>query len=298
MRYMLQQFSQLIYLSAFIILMINQIPELRTIIGVRRSGTTALVMALSEHPDIGTIAQPVLSGYRYGDQKKPDYSVYERNPDNIHPKMKQNPKPFYVTKETIGAAKVKEGPGQINLKFFPNDAAIKRTKPLFIVRDPFQGWASWKKLKWANLKVFLDSYKKVFELFKDAKRVTPDTTAVTYEHLMTHPKEVLKKICSHWGLPYSDAMVDWKKGYNSQRIGTAKGTAKILKNSGSRDRLKISKKFGGINLYDLSSLSPEEKSIIEKQLMPIYKKFKSMAKTYFPIVKEATAKAAKKAISV
>lgn len=171
--------------------------ERRIIVGPCRSGTTALLHAFSQHPEVKAVYQPVKSALRT--TGLPNYDFFEAE--------EADPSLFSVAKETIGH-KTRE---ECTLAVFPNDEAIRATRPCFIVREPVATYASWLKLGWGNETLFADSYEHTAALFEKASSVSDQTCLLIQEELAANPEILMKTLCLQWGIPFRPELVNWPK---------------------------------------------------------------------------------------
>ena len=113
----------------------------RLLITPVRGGSGAFLRTFENHRNVHAVHQPIKSGLR--EKGIPDYSIYQPE----HPIYHQYPEKFIVAKETIGPIKQ-----QCTFNPFPDERAIQESKTLFMFRDPFQTWNSWKKWSRNNYK--------------------------------------------------------------------------------------------------------------------------------------------------
>ncbi len=166
-------------------------------IGTCRSGSTALLHALSQHPDVECVYQPIKSGLRMSGQ--PNYAFFEQESEGDHR--------FLAAKETIGHKDTTE----CTLQVFPNKETYKITRPCFIFRDPVSTYGSWRILGWGNMELFEISYWHTFNLFVDANQASGYASAIIYEDLIADPETIMRQLCEKWELPYNDLLVNWER---------------------------------------------------------------------------------------
>ncbi|XP_071803213.1 uncharacterized protein [Asterias amurensis] len=112
------------------------------------------------------------------------------------------------------------------------DAIPKGYRHVFLIRNPYKVFPSWKKM---SLEFFgrkltpedpvfdllpkelshpEDAYKEVTELLQHIKESNLDTDPIIIDSddLLQNPKEILSAVCSRVGIPYSDSLLSWEAG--------------------------------------------------------------------------------------
>lgn len=196
------------------------LPTIRLFVSPCRSGSTAFMQSLNQSDDIHCFYQPMKEGIREGTQ--PDYSFF----DGSHPAFTKYAGKIFFAKEVLGHTR----PEECNFELFPDDEAIARSRPLFLLRDPVGTWSSWKKCKAAgkegwegvcDLEMFKLAYAHTYNTFVSVRSVSEGATCLTREHLLKDPRRIFQLICEHWGIPFTDEMIQWKKSFdvNSFTVG-------------------------------------------------------------------------------
>lgn len=180
------------------------LPVLRMIVSPSRTGSTPLLRAFANHPDVFTLYQPIKSGQRATGVE--DHRIYGH-----HPVFDEHPDKAFVVKE-VTAYVLRGRP----LIVFPGDAEMRRVRPVFLVRDPVRTWRSWKKLMFDVVPNLLDRFVEAFllvhELDLRCRSLDPSAPlALTLERLIEQPEPVLRRICRHWGLRYAPTMLHWSR---------------------------------------------------------------------------------------
>lgn len=270
---------------------------LRIVISATRSGSTALLHCFANNPHVDLAwHQPIKSGYR--ENGTFSYEVFKGEGT-----VPAGEKRVWVAKETIGgffraeasfspfpSSEVRDDSLMVG-RWVVSRKSIQRLKPLVLIRDPLQVWNSIKKLNKMSAGVskyhshfdyFVDSYSAVAEFLFAAKEIGLPVFAVTQEMLGAAPQKVLPRICDKFGIPYSDAMVQWTEQYGSKTWFSEEALERfrsdprfqhsklVLKNSTHYD-YRPSK----VNILD------EDKAVIEKQLLPLYAKAAAFAEADF-----------------
>lgn len=177
------------------------------IVGVGRGGSTALLRAFASNSQVAAVYQPIKAGQRV--LGRPDYRIYAR-----HPVFDVHPGKAFVAKEVTSS--VLHG---TPVDVFPDDAAIRRVRPVFLFRDPFASWSSLRRLMPGSLDHFVAAYRHAITLYEQACATTDSgASCLTLEHLCDHPEAVLRTICRRWGLSYEPAMLEWTRPLEHQMI--------------------------------------------------------------------------------
>jgi hypothetical protein len=177
-------------------------PERRIIIGPCRSGTTMLLRSFRNHPAALTEFQTIKKGQRQ--DGAPDHRFFSR------------PVPadkFLIDKETIGYGTDED----CTLSVFPDDDAIRATRPLFIFREPRSTFESWLKNNLVHpgedIRHFLQAFRHTYALLLHAIDVSGDVSVVTYEQLCRESRRHLEHICRKWDMPFHPGMLVWNDDF-------------------------------------------------------------------------------------
>jgi hypothetical protein len=175
---------------------VNNSPKLRMLISPVRSGSTAFLHTISQHPETETATFLMKNDFFYqNESRKTDYSIY------TVPSQKK----FIIYKATIGFKSHTE----CTYTPFRSTNDILQTRPLFMFRDPTQTFNSWKKMKWGNLDLFITAYQHVYKMYRHSVDQYPQTRSITYEHLSNNP-ECFDIIANYWGLSPQQDIYKWK----------------------------------------------------------------------------------------
>ena len=178
------------------------------------------------------------------------------------------------------------------------DLLPKGYRHMFLIRNPYKMFPSWKKLNKEILEVFhnvnvsledliLDelppamvppglTYKESNDLWQHIKdnNLDPDPIIIDSDELLRKPKEALSAVCAKLGIPYSDSMLSWEPGLKVVDNWVACSETKyMMKNSGFFDNFRSSKCFRkpkDTKIPDLDTFSPDLQRCIEYS-MPYYK---------------------------
>ncbi|MBU0578270.1 hypothetical protein KJ742_01425 [Patescibacteria group bacterium] len=162
---------------------------------LQRSGTTAFLTALNQHPDVETIGGVIKRPLKNGGAK-PDYSVYDAEFDS----------PYTVVRSNFGRETVQ----QCTFSPFRDDDDIHRTRPLFLIKDPVQVWNSWARQGWNQFEHFKIAYQHLLDLYAQVREVSDRVRCVAQEFLGTVPQIIFPQILENWGIPYDSRVVYWE----------------------------------------------------------------------------------------
>jgi hypothetical protein len=242
------------------------------VVGPCRSGTTLFLNMLcqpaadAERAEVYGLFQPVKAGFRY--EGGLDYRVYEGEPGRQHPAVRNHPgRALYLLKEAVGHSTAEE----CRLQVFPNDEAIRNTRPVFIFRDPESTWNSWKVARWGDGPLFAMAYRHAYDLYRHARAVSAGTSALTYEHLLANKEPVVRALCRRLGITFHGTMLAFRCHFlDNPNVWLHRGT--VRDNEAADHHHNIANSAGvGMNLAARESLvTPEERAAIRRTLRPLY----------------------------
>lgn len=190
--------------------------KLKIMISPCRSGSSALLHALSQSSELECVYQHIKMGIR--EHGIPDYSIYSKVSTDGR---------IIINKEAIGHSTVQE----CSFNIFPNDEIVLATEPIFLFREPVATWNSWKIAQWGNIDLFCMAFRHVVDTFFHAMEVGAKVGVVFYDEFAESSKEyMLRRICGHWECQYLDAMLHWdtKFGKDSS-VKYGRHTAEYIK---------------------------------------------------------------------
>jgi len=161
-----------------------------------------LYRSFGNSPDTEMEFQTIKEGQRK--TGTPDYSFFSKEV----PEGK-----FLIGKETIGHSTMKD----CTLEVFPDDEAIRATRPLFIFRDPRETLTSWLKNNLipieAGPEFFIQAYRHTYKLLLHSLDVCEYTSVITYDALCADPERHVREICRRWDLSFHSDMLAWKDDF-------------------------------------------------------------------------------------
>lgn len=238
----------------------------RLLIAPARSGTNATSNALAQN-DAHEVRVHGIKNY-YG--IRPKYNFYTDEP--------LDGKTARISVESIGPL----GPA-VSYRIFRTPQDILDTKPVFMLRDPFETWKSQKTNKGMKpflVGQFLKGYQRVHRMACDALNLeNADAACITSEELRDPIRnaDVLKQLCKRWGIDYSPEMIDWRYTYDGNPNLSGKLKGKYNSNARRTKKLgdKYTSKGSGVNL----TVSEGKKL---ETLMPLYIEFRDLSQNIFP----------------
>lgn len=272
------------------------LPTIRLFISPCRSGSTAFMQSMNQSSDVHCIYQPMKEGIREGG--KPDYSIF----DGSHVAFEKHPGQIFFIKEVLGHAYLEE----CRFELFPDQDAIERSKPLFLLRDPVGTWSSWKKCKAAgkegwegicDLNLFKIAYQHTYDTFVQTRSISDQVSCLTREYLLKNPQRVFQFICQRWDIPFTEAMIHWRKPFDVNSFSCGENRRDIPNkvdydhratfNRIQHKDVRESTSFYAVenkqDRYQESLVTPEEREEIEATLRPLHEKFAVWCEEYYPL---------------
>ncbi|MEJ8568570.1 hypothetical protein [Elongatibacter sediminis] len=166
--------------------------ELRVIVSLCKSGSTALIHSLAHADGVSCYMQTVKSGQRT--HGTPDYGIYRQHHEGTA-----------LGKETIGPRTLAD----CTLAVFPDDAAIRATRPVFLLRDPRDTWATWSRAGWGSLERFLTAYEHLLNLYDRAQALGVGTV-FRYEAFGEDVERAFRELSAALGIGFTPDMIDWR----------------------------------------------------------------------------------------
>lgn len=246
----------------------HTLPKIRFIVACPRSGSTLLMRIFAEAPTCAVTSRLVLMG-KHDTSKtfEPDYTIMD-NPweHGIVQATLASGKSFLINKEELGNDTRK---GECDYNIFPNSSTYDLVKPVFLIRDPIRTFDSWKHVGWQDIKSLIDCYSNLFRMLSISN--PSQACCLLYERLVNSPYTEIERICSWWGVPYSDEMLHFKQQFGS-----------FLFNSEHERKIYCEEKplglFATVGAYSTvvpnvpyhNLLSNDEKDYIERKLGRMY----------------------------
>jgi len=146
--------------------------KLRMLIAPSRSGSSALINALSQSDEVfRCFFQTIKAGIRAED--KPDYGVFSSASEEG----------VVIAKETFGFDREIE----CDFDLFPSREDMINTVPSFLFREPLETYASWKRLGGDDLDLFILSYQSAFKTYQQAREICDQVGVVLYKDFKDSP---------------------------------------------------------------------------------------------------------------
>lgn len=200
------------------------------IVGVNRSGTTALAHSLLNHPQVELFKDP--GKYTFESTGVADFSHFHQAPLSTTTKVR-------VIKQSIG----QYTPELCTIPVYPVGAErprfIRRLHHLFLVREPRDIWSSWQAMTtwlqttgdpevrsawagitrdhgipvgWGSPGLLHLAFSYFRQLFEYVSSISPATTCLaTYDDLQDPERaaKLLRALCERLGLDFRPEMINW-----------------------------------------------------------------------------------------
>lgn len=166
----------------------------------------------AESPVCAVTSRLILMGKKgEGNGFNPDYSILEK-PSNhsVYINATKSGKRFLINKEELGNDSKK---GECLYDICPTPSTYTRVRPVFLIRDPIRVFDSWKNVGWNREQSLVHCYTNLFRMLDQAP--AHDISCLLYENLIQDPQREIRRICARWGVPFSEAMLDFKKPFGS-----------------------------------------------------------------------------------
>lgn len=271
-------------------------PVVRLFVSPCRSGSTAFMQSLNQSPEVHCFYQPIKEGIREG--TGPDYSFF----DGTHPSFSKYSGKIFFAKEVLGHTRSDECCFQI----FPDDEAVRYSRPLFLLRDPIATWSSWKKCKAAgkqgwegvcDIEMFKLAYEHTFKTFVSTRNISNYVTCLTREHLLRDPSRVFQLVCNRWEISFTDEMIHWKKAFdvNSFTCGEKKHrsigeveydhaeTFNRIQHKDVREAKAFYRVEDNEGRTQEKLVTLAERQDIEATLRPLHDSFSEWSEEYYPL---------------
>ncbi|KAI9152218.1 hypothetical protein HJFPF1_09445 [Paramyrothecium foliicola] len=190
----------------------HQQPNVRFFVACPRSGSSLLMRILAESPACAITSRFIVQD-RAKDREKidPDYSVIKGSP---HPQVfidaANRGKTFLVCKEDLGTGSRE---GEYLHTLFLKAAAYSTVRPIFLVRDPVRVFDSWKNVGCVDIDDMIVSY---LNMFRTMNAVPSQAiSCLLYEKLVNDPRNEIQRICSQWGIPFAESMLNFQQPFGT-----------------------------------------------------------------------------------
>ncbi|KFA52228.1 hypothetical protein S40293_00526 [Stachybotrys chartarum IBT 40293] len=183
-------------------------PQLRFLAACPRSGSTLLTEYFDMSPICETATRlPLVNMLTLKETFDPEESIL-RNPmrHDMNMDAASAGMEFFICNEKTGSDDCK---GESLHEHFKDPAFNKIIRLLFLIRDPIRVFDSWKDSKsgsWCDIKHFISCYNNLLRSMNQA--LSLPTLCTVYEQVVHDPRTQVNRICSHWGVPFLDPMIE------------------------------------------------------------------------------------------
>ncbi|OBR03011.1 Had-superfamily subfamily variant 1 [Colletotrichum higginsianum IMI 349063] len=202
---------------------IEKPPDLsvRLFVACPRSGSALLMRIFAENPECGVTSRLMLMDHASLEgQDTPNRAIFQTPAQHDVYQLALNAgKRFLISREELGHDIRK---GECSYDLLPSATAFDLARPVFLIRDPMRVFDSWKKIGWKDVQSFIDCYVNVFSMID--RSASRNISCLLYEQLVYDPREELQRVCSRWGIPFSDASLQFTKPFGSSFLMSEKET--------------------------------------------------------------------------
>ena len=144
----------------------------------------------------------------------PNYSILE-NPSHhsVFISAMSLGKRFLICKEELGNDSEN---GECLYNVCPYPSTYANVRPSFLIRDPIQVFDSWKNVGWTDAQSLINCYTNNFGMLHRA--TSHAVSYLVYERLIQKSQTEVDRICTRWGVPFSDTMLNFKHLFGSSFI--------------------------------------------------------------------------------
>lgn len=150
--------------------------------------------------------QRVRSAY---DTFNPDYTIFKsQGKKESHPIWAQAMKSgcsVLVSKEEYGNDRFNGNSkcNECNYKMFPDQSLIRKIRPAFLFRHPFDVFDSWLARGWQDVKSFILCFNTLYNQFNETKIIIPETLFYIHDRMISSNESqvsTFNAVCSYWNL--------------------------------------------------------------------------------------------------
>jgi len=204
------------------------------IVGLNRSGTTALSHSFANHPAVEVFKDP--GKHIFEATGVADFSHF------FAPRLRENSK-LRVIKQSIGQYTTELCTIPIYPMMERRPDFIRRVHHIFLLRRPSDIWQSWRtmsqlvqssddpemrrswrelqrdkgfEIDWANAGLFDLSFRYLFQTFLYVSRIAPERTCVVlYDEIVDRDRarRRIQEICNSVGLGFVEDMIEWVRPF-------------------------------------------------------------------------------------
>ncbi|TQN66479.1 Glyceraldehyde 3-phosphate phosphatase [Colletotrichum shisoi] len=193
---------------------IEKPPDLiiRLFVACPRSGSAVLMRIFAENPECGVTSRLMPMDHASpGGQDTPNRAIFQTPAQHdVYQLALDAGKRFLISREELGHDTTN---GECSYDLLPSASAFDLIRPVFLIRDPIRVFDSWKKIRWKDVQRFIACYVNVFGMIN--RSASRNISCPLYEQLVYDPRKELQRICDRWGIPFSDAMLQFTKPFGS-----------------------------------------------------------------------------------
>jgi hypothetical protein len=172
------------------------------LVSIVRSGSTAVLHALSQHSDVRTATNTLRSSLQ-GAMDRPHYAALDE--------LRQAAGVVVYRASIGGLQEVKT-----TYSPFSSEHDIMDSRPLFLFRDPLPLFGSWAAAGLTNVDQFLRAYQRLAQLYLQCRAIAREAGSdgsivegIRLESLVAAPQRSMTHVLARWDLAYQQSVVDW-----------------------------------------------------------------------------------------
>lgn len=244
-------------------------PQLRVFVACPRSGSALLMRIFAESSECAVTSRLVFMGNAAaGGHVSSDQRMLQplANHDDFT-RARRSGKRFLICKEEPGNISQKD---ESHFEMFPSFWQYAMVRPVFLIRDPIRVFDSWKSVGWTDIQSMLDCYNKLFAMID--RSPCHIISCLLYERLIRDPKTETQRICTRWGIPFTESMLQFKLPFPSDPLFSTNLESPVSCAENRKGLLSMVEANSSVKVdvpYH-SLLSNNEKTLLEEHVGRLY----------------------------
>ncbi|KAK5662286.1 hypothetical protein OQA88_8192 [Cercophora sp. LCS_1] len=97
-------------------------------------------------------------------------------------------------------------------------STYRHIRPIFLIRDPIRTFESWTKFQLGSVASLETVYRLMYNVGTHRRAPDVGVMVVAYERLVQEPESEIRRICNHWGIPFVESMLNFKKPFGYSMV--------------------------------------------------------------------------------